>query len=76
MAKDDIAPIIASLLPSVPVKGLYLGWNLVSLAAPKNMGVREALTSVYSITGALRGYNQVISPAVGQPSLIMENGRR
>jgi hypothetical protein len=70
MAKDDIAPIVASSLSSVPVKGLYPGWNLVSLAAPKDMGVGEALTSVYNVTNDLRGYNQVISPTVGQPAWI------
>ena len=70
MATTDIAPLLASPMPSLPGKRLNPGWNLVSLAAPKDMGVREALTSVYSVTSDLRGYNQVISPAAGQPAWI------
>jgi hypothetical protein len=70
MASADTATIVPSSLPSIPSKGLYLGWNLVSLAALEDMGVIQAMASIYLVTGDLTGYSHVVSPATGQPGWV------
>jgi hypothetical protein len=67
MASADTVTVIPSSLPSVPSKELYPDWNIMSLAALESMGVVEALTSIYTVTGDLPGYSQVVSPPLGQP---------
>jgi uncharacterized repeat protein (TIGR02543 family) len=56
---------INTSLTAPPSKELLTGWNLISLANLESMKANEALTSVYEITGGVRGYSQVISQGVG-----------
>ena len=60
--------LVASTVPSVPSKALSAGWNLVGLGLypGPTMQVDQTLTSVYTVTGDLSGYAQMVSPALNQ----------
>lgn len=47
-------------------KTLDEGWNLVSLANLSDMAAEDALASAFWVSGDLRGYSQVASPAVNE----------
>ncbi len=74
MAETDSIPILVSPDKSVPSKQLYTGWNLVSYAylpsgGSGSAGVETALKTVErvpSAAGDVKGYSQVVSPAMNQ----------
>ena len=69
MLSPGTVPIVPNPDYTAPAtKELYPDWNLVGLAALDDMGVIEALISVYIVTGDLTGYAQVLSPAINAPN--------
>jgi len=73
MALAGTVPIVPNPdFTGPPTKELYPEWNLVGLAAWDDMGVVEALISVYYVPGELLpwGYSQVVSPAINAPPAI------
>ena len=60
--------IMPSANPSISATAMYPGWNLISLASFTDMAAKDALTSIYNVTGDLTGYVQVISPPLCQES--------
>ncbi|MCH8800403.1 MAG: Ig-like domain-containing protein [Chloroflexi bacterium] len=65
MSQADIAPVLYSPGTSVPSKPLSAGWNLIGLGNLVDMTVTDALTSVFTVSGDLTGYSQVVSPSIG-----------
>ena len=65
MSQADIAPVLFSPGTSVPSKPLSPGWNLIGLGNLVDMTVTDALTSVFTVSGDLTGYSQVVSPSIG-----------
>jgi len=69
MASAGTVPIVPNPEQTAPAtKELYPDWNLVGLANLEDMGVVDALASVYLVTGDLTGYIQVLSPAINAPN--------
>jgi hypothetical protein len=73
MNAPGTVPIYPSLLPWLPSKAVYAGWNLIGSAfLDESKSVEEALVTLYYAEGELKpwGYTQVISPAYNQPGWV------